>query len=344
MYSVLESLYISSFDVASQEDQLSKNSIRHIVSIGCDTSDQFPSLQYLSFPYILDTPETNIISITGQTSAFIKTALDSGDRVLVHCVYGQSRSATVIIAYLLSTGVSLPDAISLMKSNNPNTSVNPGFLAQLCFLAVAGTTSVEQRYFQHGCIVDIRQNMKSTETVDRVGVKRRSPELSHSADFSGSDAAESTVICRGCKSNVALLSETLGESISTVAFVKKHEDGFWRGYRPSRPKALGPPVTLPDRSLVAVYPSEWMVAQVHSHREQCGLGDKYVRVERTTADGKEKPVNGDECELLCTSCATPIGFWRSKSLNLLGEYNLCDLFAFKTECVRVKKVRNIPAL
>ena len=56
----------------------------------------------------------------------------------VHCVYGQSRSAAVILAYLLSLGESIHSAINLLKEKRQIICINPGFLAQLFLLSMKG--------------------------------------------------------------------------------------------------------------------------------------------------------------------------------------------------------------
>jgi predicted protein tyrosine phosphatase len=102
------------------------------------------SVQYLSFPTILDTPESIILHIFAKTTAFIASQLEKksphshthshthSHSVLVHCVYGQSRSAAVIVAFLLSKGYKVSEALIMLKSKHSNICVNPGFISQVC--------------------------------------------------------------------------------------------------------------------------------------------------------------------------------------------------------------------
>jgi dual specificity phosphatase 12 len=112
--------------------------ISGVVSIGCsDPRTEDPllesreKLQYLCFPHILDTPEAIILHIFTRTTDFITAQHQQGRAVLVHCIYGQSRSATVIVAFLLSTGRSLAEALTLLKLKHDHICINPGFLAQV---------------------------------------------------------------------------------------------------------------------------------------------------------------------------------------------------------------------
>lgn len=52
--------------------------------------------------------------------------------VLVHCVYGQSRSAAICVAYLMhSRRLPLLEAYDVVQRARPCISINPGFLRQL---------------------------------------------------------------------------------------------------------------------------------------------------------------------------------------------------------------------
>lgn len=59
----------------------------------------------------------------------------------MHCVYGQSRSAAIILAFFLSIKKDIRDSLSLLRKSRPIICINPGFLAQLFLLSVKGFDS-----------------------------------------------------------------------------------------------------------------------------------------------------------------------------------------------------------
>ncbi|VDM92314.1 unnamed protein product [Onchocerca ochengi] len=66
--------------------------------------------------WIDDTPETNIYPHLDQQSDLIRTIIADGGKVLVHCVAGVSRSATICLAYLTKYHCrTLRDAYHLMS-------------------------------------------------------------------------------------------------------------------------------------------------------------------------------------------------------------------------------------
>lgn len=78
------------------------------------------------------------------SNAFIAGARARGGAVLVHCYAGQSRSAALVIAYLMqSQGMGLMDAWALTRAARPCAQPNSGFLRQLALygkrLAAAGS-------------------------------------------------------------------------------------------------------------------------------------------------------------------------------------------------------------
>ncbi len=48
--------------------------------------------------------------------AFIKKELDRGGKVYIHCRLGEGRGPTMAVAYLMSAGMTLEDAIGLVRS------------------------------------------------------------------------------------------------------------------------------------------------------------------------------------------------------------------------------------
>ncbi|XP_033469156.1 dual specificity protein phosphatase 13B isoform X2 [Epinephelus lanceolatus] len=65
------------------------------------------------------------------TARYIRAALGMGGRVFVHCLMGVSRSATLVLAYLMIVeGLRLQEAVAAVKPHR-DICPNPGFLFQL---------------------------------------------------------------------------------------------------------------------------------------------------------------------------------------------------------------------
>jgi protein-tyrosine phosphatase len=50
---------------------------------------------------------------------FLKSLIDNHEKVYVHCRRGHGRAPTLVAAYLISTGISLKDAINIIKNKRP---------------------------------------------------------------------------------------------------------------------------------------------------------------------------------------------------------------------------------
>ena len=69
---------------------------------------------------------------------FISKALGSEGVVFVHCLAGASRSASIVIGYLMKVhGMTLKDAMDKVVTCRPCVSPNPSYLRQLVSLDVA---------------------------------------------------------------------------------------------------------------------------------------------------------------------------------------------------------------
>ncbi|KAM9804184.1 dual specificity protein phosphatase 13B-like [Neosynchiropus ocellatus] len=65
------------------------------------------------------------------TARYIRAALAQGGRVLVHCLMGVSRSATLVLAFLMIVeGLRLQEAVAAVRTHR-DICPNPGFLQQL---------------------------------------------------------------------------------------------------------------------------------------------------------------------------------------------------------------------
>jgi dual specificity MAP kinase phosphatase len=65
----------------------------------------------------LPTPDRHAPSLKDlQTGVeFIKNEIDKGGKVYIHCHWGEGRGASMVIAYLLSTGLTYDDALGLVR-------------------------------------------------------------------------------------------------------------------------------------------------------------------------------------------------------------------------------------
>ncbi|KAI8806031.1 protein-tyrosine phosphatase-like protein, partial [Cladochytrium replicatum] len=90
-----------------------------------------PSVHYHDFS-IEDSPNENISLLFTRTNAIIDYAREHNERVLVHCHAGVSRSATVVLAYLvMRCGMSLKDAWEVTYRSRPIVRPNEGFAKML---------------------------------------------------------------------------------------------------------------------------------------------------------------------------------------------------------------------
>jgi dual specificity phosphatase 12 len=81
---------------------------------------------------VLDAPQQNIVQYFDETFQYIHGILENDERVLVHCVAGVSRSATIITAYLMRLKqIRFKAALAMLKRVRPFVSPNDGFLEQL---------------------------------------------------------------------------------------------------------------------------------------------------------------------------------------------------------------------
>lgn len=84
------------------------------------------------FCRIDDCSEADLSPVMLQALPFMQQAISVGGRVLVHCEQGKSRSASVVVAYIMATvGIGREAALDLVQSRRPIAQPNEGFMEQL---------------------------------------------------------------------------------------------------------------------------------------------------------------------------------------------------------------------
>lgn len=123
-----EKIFISDAKSAASKKLLEKAKITHILVVGRFLEIKYPSSYKYHHISINDSPTQKITPYFQEAFDFI----DSGDRVLVHCAAGMSRSASMVIAYLMMKNFwEFKRAYETVKKKRPIIRPNPGFVTQL---------------------------------------------------------------------------------------------------------------------------------------------------------------------------------------------------------------------
>ena len=106
-------------------------SVRRIINMTQSAGFHEGRLKYLHID-IDDSDDAPILKFVDRANAFLDEGLRSSEHVLVHCNSGMSRSATLVIVFLMSRrGMSLADAYETTRSARPVILPNRGFFGAL---------------------------------------------------------------------------------------------------------------------------------------------------------------------------------------------------------------------
>nr|CAB3472997.1 unnamed protein product [Digitaria exilis] len=136
---VVNNLFIGGALAARSKYTLQHLGITHVLCLCSNeigqSDSQFPDLfEYKNFS-ISDDDDANISDLFEEASDFIDNVNHGGGKVLVHCFEGKSRSATVVLAYLmLRMGFTLAKAWNLLKKVHRRAQPNDGFAKALLAL------------------------------------------------------------------------------------------------------------------------------------------------------------------------------------------------------------------
>jgi len=134
---IYDRVYLGSAACAADKIWLDTNQITHVINCSKEVPNYHPmAIEYHRIP-VSDHDFTDLTEQFELTTKLIARLTSQPDRrVLVHCQAGISRSATIVIAYLIYSGMDLDEAFRHTKARRKYVQPNAGFWQQLQQFAV----------------------------------------------------------------------------------------------------------------------------------------------------------------------------------------------------------------
>lgn len=125
-------IYLGNHVDAANQVQLKKLGITHILNVSSEVENEHPNhFKYIRF-ILNDEEDVQISDRFHEAFAYFDEIKASNGRILVHCHQGVSRSATIVLAYLMhSKKFSLKQSYDFVKNRRKQIMPNIGFWYQL---------------------------------------------------------------------------------------------------------------------------------------------------------------------------------------------------------------------
>lgn len=218
MTRIEKNLFLGNMEAATDVILLGSNAITHIVSVDSvplprKISSMLPRIMFLHLQ-ISDLPDEDLLSRLVEAIDFIDSATNNGGSVLVHCFRGRSRSATVVIAYLMHKHhYKLEKAFFKVKSKREIINPHLGFLAQLKLFEAMDYTldpgNIQYKMFRLYCASERMRKAKILfrDSLDKVLDTDPAGGLPGSAEAAAAAASKGRYPmifkCRKCKRTLA---------------------------------------------------------------------------------------------------------------------------------------------
>lgn len=132
IHHIEDGVFIGDISSACNEEKLQSLGITHILTAILGVAPQYPATFIYKNVPIRDIESEDIKSHLAECIEFIDSAVASGGKILVHCVCGVSRSATIVAAWVMTKhGYSVEETIQKLKDCRECVEPNPAFKKQL---------------------------------------------------------------------------------------------------------------------------------------------------------------------------------------------------------------------
>jgi len=129
---IIPGLYLSGEEIASNKELLKQKQITTIINMTTHVLSTYgDEFKYFCFP-LVDQGDCDIKQYFVDTFKIIDEALSNNQNILVHCQAGISRSATIVIAYIMrKQNKKMGESLKFVQSKRSCVSPNLGFCGQL---------------------------------------------------------------------------------------------------------------------------------------------------------------------------------------------------------------------
>lgn len=129
---IIDDVYLGSVDSSFDFKELKSRGITHIISVAAGYIPPFKDEFCYMHIDTLDTELTELQSVFNAVYFYIENILDLQGKVLIHCVEGKSRSATVLAAYMVRKyGIDPMTCFNIMRNKRDKVDPNSKFLIEL---------------------------------------------------------------------------------------------------------------------------------------------------------------------------------------------------------------------
>ena len=130
MDQITDNLWLGNYEAANNIDNLKKEGIKKILCVMDFSAPEYKEEDKFNQKIIkiVDIPTQNILKYLGECLNFIK----GEEKILVHCMAGASRSASIVIAYIMwAQKLSYQEALNFVENKRSSVFPNFGFRDQL---------------------------------------------------------------------------------------------------------------------------------------------------------------------------------------------------------------------
>jgi len=207
---IVPGLYLGGKEAIRNKQKLYDIKISHILSVIDEELEKIDEYKHMHLN-ARDAENEDLISHFTNTNKFIADGIQSGG-VLVHCRAGISRSATIVLAYIMySQKLPFEEAYVMVKEKRPVIKPNPMFTRQLRIYEKMGNKVDPQHSFYIQLKAYIRtQNLAEEWTGDLVSIKSKDFTEDPESSSATIDPSKDQYACNQCNRKLFTQDNIIG--------------------------------------------------------------------------------------------------------------------------------------